>query len=76
MKSREGNKVDSKLSKVRVELTRESKAASNSRHGSRNEMVEVSISGGGQLEGSETDIVEGFVVNDHAFVSVFYQLMN
>ena len=76
MQSREGNQVDSQFSQVRVELTRESEAASNSGHGSRDEMVKISVSGGGELEGSEADIVEGFVVNDHALVSVFDQLMD
>ena len=76
MKSGEGNKVDSELSKVRVELTGEPKAAGNSGHGSRDEMVKISVGGGGQLEGSEADIVEGFVVDDHALVSVFDQLMD
>ena len=39
-------------------------------------MVEISVSGGGELEGSEADIIEGFVVNDHALISVFNQLMD
>ena len=39
-------------------------------------MVEITISGGGELEGSEADIVEGFVVDDHTFVSVFDELMD
>ena len=39
-------------------------------------MVEITIGGGGELEGSEADIVKGFVINDHAFVSVFDQLMD
>jgi len=39
-------------------------------------MVKISVGGGGELEGSEADIVEGFVVNDHALVGVFDQLMD
>lgn len=39
-------------------------------------MVKITISGGGELEGSEADIIEGFVVNDHALVGVFDQLMD
>lgn len=42
VKPREGNEVDGKLAKIRVELTREAKAASYATHGSRNEMVQVS----------------------------------
>ena len=76
MQSGEGDEVDSQFSEVRVELTRESEAASNSGHGSGDKMVEITISGGGELEGSEADIVEGFVVNDHALISVFNELMD
>ena len=76
VKSGEGDKVDSELSEIGVELTREPEAASDSGHSSGNEMVEISVSGGGQLEGSETDIVEGLVINDHALVGVFDQLMD
>jgi len=39
-------------------------------------MVKISVSGGGELEGSEADIVEGFVVNDHALIGVFNELMH
>ncbi len=39
-------------------------------------MVQVSISGSGQFQSSETDIVEGFVINDHALIGVFDQLMD
>jgi len=39
-------------------------------------VVQVSISGGGEFQSSETYIIEGFVVNDHAFVGVLDQLMN
>ena len=76
MESREGDQVDSQLSEIRVELTGESKAASNSGHGSGDEMVEITVCRGGELESSEADIVEGFVVNDHALISVFNQLMD
>ncbi len=32
-------------------------------------MVEISVGGGGELEGSEADVVEGFVVNNLNFIS-------
>ena len=76
MESGEGDQVDSQLSEIRVELTGESKTASNSGHGSRDEMVKITISGGGELEGSEADVVKSFVVDDHALISVFNQLMD
>ena len=39
-------------------------------------MVKVTVGGSGELEGSEADIVEGFVVNNHALVCVLDQLMD
>ena len=39
-------------------------------------MVEISVGGGGELESSEADIVKSFVVDDHALVGVFDQLMH
>jgi hypothetical protein len=76
MESGEGDQVDSQFSQVRVQLTGETEAAGNSGHGGGDQVVQVTIGGGGQLQGSEADIVEGFVVNDHTFVSIFDQLMD
>jgi len=39
-------------------------------------MVQVTIGGGGKLEGSEANIVKGFVIDDHALIGVFDQLMD
>ena len=39
-------------------------------------MVEISVGGGGELEGSEADVVQGLVVDDHALISVLDQLMD
>jgi len=71
MESGERNKVNSELSKIGVKLSRESKARGNSGHSSGDKMVKISISGGGELKGSEANIVEGFVINDHTFVGIF-----
>jgi hypothetical protein len=57
-------------------LTWESEGASNSGDGGRNEMVEVSVGWGGQFKGSETDIVKSFVINAHANIGIFDQLMD
>jgi len=76
VKSWERNQVDGELSQVRVQLTWESQTAGNSGHSSRDQMVQVTISGGSELEGSEADIVEGFVIDDLDFIGVFDQLMD
>ena len=71
MQSWERNQVDSQFSQVTVQLTSESQAASDTAHSSRHQMVQITISWGGQLEGSEADIIQSLVVNDHALISIF-----
>ena len=39
-------------------------------------MVEISVGGGGQFEGPEADVVEGFVVDGECFVGVLDELMD
>ena len=76
MESGEGDQVDGQLSEVRVQLTGESQAAGHTGHGGGDEMVKVTIGGGGQFEGSEADIVKSFVIDDHTLIGVFNQLMD
>jgi len=72
----EGDQVDSKLAEIRVELTREAEAAGDARHNSRDEMVEVSEGGGGELEGPEADVIEGLIVKDEGLIRVLDELMD
>merc|ERR1712048_1210839 len=72
----ERDQVHGELSEVRVELTRESEAARDTRNGSRDEVVEVSVGGGGQLQGSEADVVQGLVVNHHDLIGVLDELVD
>merc|ERR1712232_909884 len=76
VKTWEWHEVDSELSQVRVELTWESQTAGDSRKSGRNEMVQITIGWGGELEGSEADIVESFVINAHDIVGVLDELMD
>jgi len=39
-------------------------------------MVQISISGGGQLQSPEADIIESFVVDAHDFICIFNELMD
>ena len=59
----ERNHVDSKLPEVSIELARESQAGGDSRHGERDKVIQVSIGRRCELEGTEADVIEGFVVN-------------
>jgi hypothetical protein len=72
----EGDEVDSELTKIGVELTREAKAASDTGHGGRHKVVKITVSGGGELQGAEADIVEGLVINDHDLIGVLDELMH
>jgi len=76
MESGERNQVDGEFSEVGVELTGESDGAGGTGHGDGDEMVEITIGGGRQLEGSEADIVEGLVIDDHALIGVLDELMD
>jgi hypothetical protein len=76
METGEWDQVNSKFSKIRVELTWETKTAGDSWHSSRDQMVKVTVGWGGELKGSETNIVESFIINDHALISVFNQLVD
>merc|ERR1711907_775563 len=55
----EGDEVHGELTEVGVELTREANAGGDAGHGSGHEVVEVTVGGGGELEGTEADVVEG-----------------
>jgi len=72
----EGDEIDTELAEVRVELTREAKAASHTGHARGAEMVEVTIGGSGELEGTEADVVQGLVVKAHALVGVLNKLVH
>merc|ERR1711976_666934 len=76
MKSREWNQVHSELSEIGVQLSWESEAAGNTGESGRDEMVKITVGWGGELEGSEADIVKSFVINVHNLISVPNKLMD
>merc|ERR1711988_1023414 len=76
MESREWDEVDSKLSEIGVELTWESEAAGDTGKSGRDEMVKITVGWGGELEGSEADIVKSFVINAHNLIGVLDKLMD
>merc|ERR1719213_1438500 len=76
MESWEWDQVNGELSEIGVKLTWESEAAGNTGEGGGDEMVKITIGWGGELEGSEADIIKGFVINAHNFIGVFDKLMD
>ena len=76
METGEGDQVNSELSEVGVKLTGETEAAGNTGESGGDEMVKITVGGGGELEGSEADIVEGLVINAHNLIGVLDELMD
>ena len=76
METWEWDQVDSELSKIGVELTWESEAAGDTGESGRDQMVEITIGWGGELEGSEADIVESLVIDAHDLIGVLDELMD
>jgi hypothetical protein len=73
VETRERNEIDSQLTKIRVELTREAETAGHTGHGGRDEVVEITIGRSSELEGSEADIIQSLVINHHHLISILYQ---
>jgi len=76
VEAREGNHVNSKLAKIRIELTREAKAGRDTAHGGRDEVIKIAISRSGELKSAEADIVECLVINAISFVGVLDKLVD
>merc|ERR1712195_14198 len=76
MESGEGDQVDGEFPEIGVELTGESEAASHTGESGGDEMVKITVGGGGELEGPEADIVEGLVVDAHNLIGVLDELMH
>jgi hypothetical protein len=76
METWEWDQVNSEFSKIGVKLTWESEAAGNTGEGSRDQVVKITIGWGGELKGSEADIIKSFVINAHNLIGVFDKLMD
>ena len=76
MKTRERHHVDGQFSEISVELTGESETGCDSGHGGRDKMVQVTVGWGGELQGSEADVVQSLVVNTVGLVGVLNELVD
>ena len=72
----EGDHVDRQLPEVSIELAGEPEAGGHTGHGEGHQVVEVTIGGGGELQGPEADVVESLVVNAEGLVSVLDELVD
>jgi len=76
VKTREWNHVDGKLSKIGVELSGEAEASGDTRHGERDQVIEITICRSGQLERAEANIIKGLVVDAVCFIGILDQLVD
>merc|ERR1711898_68979 len=76
VEAREWDEIDAELAEVRVELTREAETGGDTRHTGGAQVVEIAVGWGGELEGTEADVVQSLVVKTHALVSVLDQLVD
>mmetsp|Transcript_25482 Transcript_25482/g.55830 ORF Transcript_25482/g.55830 Transcript_25482/m.55830 type:complete len:403 (+) Transcript_25482:613-1821(+) len=76
VKTRERNHVDGKLSKIAVQLTRESKRAGSSGDGIGDQVIQVAVCGVRKLESAEANVVKCFVIKSVTLVSILDKLVN
>ncbi|KAG5457657.1 MAG: LOW QUALITY PROTEIN: hypothetical protein BJ554DRAFT_2271, partial [Olpidium bornovanus] len=75
-KPREGDHVDGKLPQVCIELAGKPEAGGDPGHDRRDEVVQISVRRGGELQRPEANVVQGLVVDAEGFVRVFHKLMD
>ena len=71
----EWHKVHCNLAQVAVQLSWETQAAGHTTHSSRHQVVQVTVCWCGQLQSSEANIVQCFVVKQEGLIRVLHQLM-
>ena len=76
MESGEGDHVDGQFTEISVELAGESETGGDTGHGGRHEMVQVTVCWGGELQGSEADVVQSLVVDAVGLVGVLNELVD
>merc|ERR1711871_483522 len=70
VQARERNEVHGDLTKIAVELSGEAETASHSTHGCTHQVVQISVSGCCELQCSEADVIQSFVIQQEAFVRI------
>ena len=71
-----GHHVDGQFSQVSVQLPWKPQTRGHTRHGGRNEVVQISVSGRGKLQYAEANVIESLVVDAKSLVGVLDQLMH
>ena len=76
VKSGERHHIDGQFPKICVQLTGKSETGGDSGHGEGDKMIQITISGSGQFQGLETNVIESFIVDTESFIGVFYKLVD
>ena len=76
METGEGDHVDGQFTEISVQLAGESETGGDSGHGGRDEMVQVTVGWGGELQGSEANVIQSLVVNAVGLVGVLNELVD
>ena len=76
METREGNHVDGQLAEVGVELTRETETGGNTGHDGRDQVVQVTVRGVGELEGTHANVVQSLGYRLVLHHSILYKFLS
>jgi hypothetical protein len=76
MKAGERHHVDGQFPQISIQLTRESEASGDTRHGEGHKMVQVTIGGAAEFQGAEANVIESLVVNAKCLIRVLHQLVD
>ena len=68
MKPREGHHVDRELPEISVELTGEPEAGGHAGHGQGDQMVQVTVGRGRQLQGSKYCKISRFIYESASYI--------
>ena len=73
--SRRAKTIDRNLTEVAVELPRKAETARHAAHCCGDEVIEITVRRGGQLQSSEADVIQGLVVQKETFISICNKLV-
>jgi hypothetical protein len=76
VKTWERNHVDCELSKITIQLTRETKGACGTTDSSRYQVVKITVCRSGKLKSSEANVIKGFVIKGKTLVSILDKLVD
>ena len=68
----ERDQVYGNLAEIAIKLPRKAEARGDTAHCRAHEMVQITIRRRSQLEGTEADILERFIVQQHALIGILH----